>query len=322
MKRRRLIGLAVLGVCLLAGVVVVRRGMRDPLYQGKTIKTWALQIIASDAETHARSVALFRTMGTNAVPGLIRLLESRDPMWCKALWRATMNLSPKLRVRLLRHTRGAEQELDHQAAARALQLIGPDAKAAVPALARVLHGQERVARWDAAYALASIGKDAVPALVAALNDQDPEARTAAITALLHIGPGAEAAIPALFARLQDDNPGVRLQASEALSAIGPAAGQVLIHAIERERGIVQQRAAKVLMSMMFARRAAEPALLKMASDEDPLSRAQAIETLAGLHLSDARVKATITAALNDPAPEVRTAATQALHDLGVGAASK
>ena len=152
MKRRLLIGLAVLGVCLLAGVLAIRRSRPDPIYQGKTIKAWAMQLFSPNAGVREEATTFFRGMGTNAVPGLITLLESRDPIWRKLLWADTPKLPRRLHFQMVRHSRVPEQGTVHQAAAMALTIIGPDAKAAVPALGRVLRSGEREARWAAAAA--------------------------------------------------------------------------------------------------------------------------------------------------------------------------
>ena len=312
MKRRLLIGLAVLGVCALAWLVAIRRNRADTLYHGKPLKGWALQLYAPGPEVREQAAAVFRAMGANAVPGLIQLLDSRDPFWRKQLWRVGLSLPSGFRPGLLRHSPVPQDETVHQAAAMALKIIGPDAKAAIPTLARALRSKDRAARWAVASAMASIGKDSVPALIDALSDRDPEVRAAAIAGLDMLGPGAQAAVPVLFERLQDENADVRLRAGNALSAIGPAAAPILINAVMREKGIVRQGAAKVLMSMPSSRRAAEPALLEMLLDVDPSSRTQAIDTLAAIHAADQPAIAAMIAALKDPVPNVRLAAANAL----------
>jgi len=150
LKRRLFIGLAVVGVCVVAGLVVIRRSRADPLYHGKTIKAWATQLYAPGPEVREQAAAVFRALGTTAVPGLIKLLESRDPFWRKQLWRVGLSLPPRFRPWLLRHSPVPEEETIHQAAAMALQIIGPEAKPAIPALARMLCSKQREPRWDAA----------------------------------------------------------------------------------------------------------------------------------------------------------------------------
>jgi HEAT repeat protein len=236
LKRRLLIGLAAVGIGLLGGVAVMRRAKAEPRYNGQSLKVWAMQLYAPGPEVRNQATATIRALGTNGVPGLIELLESRDPFWRKQLWRAGLNLPPKLRPGLLRHSSVPEQEAVHQAAAMALRIIGPQAKSAIPALARALRRRESAARWEVAFALASTGADSVPALCEALSDRDPEVRAAAAAGLAMLGAEAQPAIPALFQRLQDENIQVRLRAENALAAIGPSAAQEMIKLVNHEQG--------------------------------------------------------------------------------------
>jgi hypothetical protein len=85
---------------------------------------------------------------------------------------------------------GSESSYDRFCAADALGWMGPEAKAAVPALAN------------------------------ALKDQDILVRAAAAEALGKMGPAAKAAVPALNEALQDDSEAVRRYAEYALEQIG------------------------------------------------------------------------------------------------------
>jgi hypothetical protein len=83
-------------------------------------------------------------------------------------------------------------------AAEALGRLGPEARAAVPALAAAASDPLPEVRWRAIWALGRIGPAAgaaVPVLRAALSD--PEVCWRAAEALGGIGPGAVAAVPDL-----------------------------------------------------------------------------------------------------------------------------
>jgi len=84
----------------------------------------------------------------------------------------------------------SESSYDRLCAADALGRMGPEAEAAVPALAH------------------------------ALKDQDILVRIAAAEALGKMGPAAKGAVPALNGALQDDNEAVRWYAEYALQQIG------------------------------------------------------------------------------------------------------
>ncbi len=83
------------------------------------------------------------------------------------------------------------------AAIDALQALGPQAHAAVPALVRVLDESRAWIGVAAMDALAAIGKEAVPALVQTFERGSAAARTRAVLILGNIGPDAQAALPVL-----------------------------------------------------------------------------------------------------------------------------
>ena len=93
---------------------------------------------------------------------------------------------------LIESTKDANPEVREEAA-NALNEMGPAAKAAVPALIRLLDDKAKGVRQDAALAFGAIGPD------------------------------AKASVPALIKLLDDKENGVRLNAAQALGAIGPAA---------------------------------------------------------------------------------------------------
>jgi hypothetical protein len=91
---------------------------------------------------------------------------------------------------------------DRAGAIKALGAIGPEAKAAVPALIECMKDEEL--RPMAILALGSMGPEAraaIPELIAALKDRDDRVRSRAAAALSRIGPEA---VPQLVAEVQED----------------------------------------------------------------------------------------------------------------------
>lgn len=120
-------------------------------------------------------------------------------------------------------------------AVQELRTRGPQAKAAVPALAQALHDNQMIS-WPAADALAAIGPDAapaIPALVEAIEREQGQGKRSetgsetpstfsglAGKALTGIGP---AAMPELLRLLAHDDRFVRMTAVSALGNLGPQA---------------------------------------------------------------------------------------------------
>jgi HEAT repeat protein len=313
-RRWGLLGLAVVGVGLLVWLAF-RRPSEGPLYQGKTIDAWASQLLAPGPEVRDQAASVFRGLGPAAVPRLIWMLEWHDPIWRKQVWSLALRLPPRLRFGLVRNSPVPQESAVHQKAAMAVTIIGPDARAAVPALGRALLHKEPENLWYFADALGTIGKDALPALTNALANPDYEIRSAAIYGLGKVGPAAQPAVPLLVQTLKDEKADVRDRAVQALLAIGPPAVPALVQAVEQDRGPVRQGAARALMSPLVSWRAVEPALLAMLQDEDPASRQQALQTLGAVRARDEPAILAIAAALKDPVPEVRVAAAKALGEV-------
>ncbi len=109
----------------------------------------------------------------------------------------------------------------------------PPAREAVPALVQTMkeglkdpdaHVDRRPFVAEVLGWMGPEARAAVPALIEGLGrDKDTIFREACIRALEGIGPAAKDAVPALRQALQDDNPGVRSLARSALKKIDPAA---------------------------------------------------------------------------------------------------
>jgi HEAT repeat protein len=191
------------------------------LYDGKTIRSWAMLVAAPDPKVRDEVRSEFKRLGSNAVPVLIQMVEEKDPAFRTGIWSTVPRLPSSLRRVLLRSVAWTNALEVRVAAARSLAIIGPEAYAAVPVLEHALHDRELRVRLEAATTLGRIGRESVPALMRGLEDTDPEIRHAAAYGLGEVGLDAQPAIPLLTQALQDTNQQVRASAAYSLMLIQP-----------------------------------------------------------------------------------------------------
>jgi HEAT repeat protein len=161
----------------------------------------------------------------------IELLKSRDSYQRRQAADALLALGPQAKAAvpaLALALKDADRTV-RELAALALRRLGPHAKGVVPALVEVLRqDKDEFVRWKAAFALRHVGLEAkiVPDLLEACKDVLGNVRWEAQGALRQIGPGPEgkAAVPALIKALEDEKWPVRAMAAECLGRVGPEAG--------------------------------------------------------------------------------------------------
>ena len=268
-------GATVLGVCIYIC------GPRDLVYPLRSYQTWLRDVQnGSDADLAWRAAVMLRKAGTNVIPAVLAELTYRESPSTARLrhWADGLPLlrkpGPTDLATGLPSTPGvvwvhlASADERHMRGIRATQILGPEAKAAVPLLSGFFMGPET--RDMAAAALAAIGPLAVPFLrqsltnrdaklrsmaaaalgwmeseaatatldlLLALRDPDESVRCTAIAALGSIRTNPAVVVPALISRLQEESRDFnRVQAADALGRNGPeakAAFQPLLRVAEK-----------------------------------------------------------------------------------------
>jgi HEAT repeat protein len=159
-----------------------------------------------------------------AVPALIDALQDKS---------SAVALMAAMALAQIDSTRGGAavkllaDSLDKPGAVLALANLGPNARAAVPALIAALRPRKTNADPDsirlyARLALARIGKPAVPALIEALKDKREGVAPQAAEALGWVLPPPKEAVPALCMAIQNDRAHAAAYAN-ALGQLGPPA---------------------------------------------------------------------------------------------------
>ena len=201
-----------------------------------------------------------------------------------------------------------EMVVAHSLTALAVLSVPAEALPRLVALSRLKPHNERAAK-----AIAAIDDPAARnGLTALLDDNDPVVRRAAAAALGKLKDPR--VVPLLYARLNDPDAEMRWQAMNDLKMTpGPEALQALLLATANEDG----KMARMAENALRTRREAAPAqaLLGMLGHPQARVRKNVALVLAN-GPEDPAVEDAMLSALNDPAPEVRYAAGQALAQVG------
>jgi HEAT repeat protein len=198
----------------------------------------AIKLSDQEPEYHRKKIlTTLEQIGPGAVEAVPRLIEWL-PEHPQAL-RVLGKIAPDARdaVPALEKVYGKEPGYAKTWAAFGLVKITGRTEPYVPELARVLRESKAPdQRFDATEALAELGPDAraaLPALLLMLRDKSPpgfplrDTRSQAARALGHLGPAARDAVPDLIDMVQNSYYGAQGIAVEALGSIGPDAREAI-----------------------------------------------------------------------------------------------
>lgn len=308
-QRRAWILVATLAVSALVLWLVTRRHAENLVYKGKSLNAWAVQLITNDATVRAQAEDAFRSLGTNAVPGLTRLVQTPDAFLRRQVWVISLRTPKPIRKVLIKHVRPPTEMQTRVAAARALQIIGPDAIAAAPVLGRLLRTDaSQSVHWEAARALAAIGPPALVELTNAAFSSDPNVRYAAINCLASAGLQSEPAVGVVVKALQDPDAGVRLAAINSLATFGTNAFLYLAEALSSDKPSTRREAAQAMACLHVEHQQQVTLLWPLLSDSDASCRAQAVRSIGAAGFPNQKTMRGIAGLLDDQDQEVRLVA--------------
>jgi HEAT repeat protein len=193
----------------------------EPSYGGLTLSEW-LEVhsgISSSSKTSAQAEDAIRHIGTEAVPYFIKWIQSEPSEWATRLEK-TRNI---VKVFTFPDSRRMIQLRERPSyAVEGFKILGPQAKAAIPALTNFLNGSGPNTR-SAMFALAYIGKDSLPSLMPCLTNQPARIRLYAVESMPLLGTNARPAVPTLLKALNDPDTRVRMRVTNTLRQIAPEA---------------------------------------------------------------------------------------------------
>lgn len=202
----------------------------EPVYAGKSLSGWLYQAFWTGGPTTETTTAI-RSMGTNALPTLLRLLQTKDDR----LRHAIVTLVRRPSRDLFRVNSASDC---HRMGTWGFDALGPTGKPAVPSLVSLLKDHDEDVRSTAAYCLGVIGpgaQEVVPALTQCLSNAVGTGSGSILkerlaTALGRMGPAAQQAIPILTVVTADSIWYARNAAKAALVKIR---GESIIPLIDR-----------------------------------------------------------------------------------------
>ena len=176
----------------------------QPRYGWRSLDSWVMDFRLMEGPGHEKAKDAVRQMGTNALPKLIEMLHSKDPVWKVKI----QEWIPKYRFQ--------PASVKHWRATTALEALGP---AIIPSL---LEGPDISVVQDA---IIRIGEKGILPLETALTNVNPAVRTKAASALGWLGTDGEPGIPALIKALEDPDKEVRRAVTNALLEIDMEAAE-------------------------------------------------------------------------------------------------
>jgi len=206
--------------------IMVRSSRGGPTYKGKTVVAWTEEGTVPEEVINA--------FGADATPYLVAAWQRTPSDFNKAAWVLWGKLPASWRWRLRRwgpvDVPGASSR-----AAEWLRALGPDARAAVPALAEAaLRHPDRFQRSFAINTLGLVGlgnHDALQTLAGLLNDPDDVVKDAATLAIVPFGTNGITAMPDLI-KIVKSRP-KPFNALLTLAFLGPDAREAVPVILER-----------------------------------------------------------------------------------------
>jgi HEAT repeat protein len=213
-KRRKRIILLACGILAFALVwALLARREPDPSYQGRTLSQW-LDRIQQSADGTIWAETVIRAIGTNAIPTCLKWISYE----ASPLRNKFTALAERLPTDLTPHFLFIAQERAHRAAA-VFEILGPEARAAIPELTRLTQTSSDPERADRCiHVLSHLGPEAVPSLLTLVTNNQAATRRFAIVQVHSLGTNA---VPVLLPLLTDPDPALRFLATNALLQIAP-----------------------------------------------------------------------------------------------------
>jgi HEAT repeat protein len=303
------------GVALAGWVWFEYYRFREPVYQGRFLSLWMLDLNSPDARTRQQAEAVIRGVDEKAIPTLAWALAHRDPLLKRPLAALEGHLPRFVTSPLHRAIRPYDALMLRRAAAHALNLVNPPPLAALPALASALRDADHRVWSNAAAVLAKLGPAGAAVLVQALGQDDDELQRHALSVLDLRRMDTNAAVPALLALLAHGRGLTPMAAGQALNTLGPAAIPHLLGLLATGDEDGRFLASQALIELGSKDFNALVAMIEALPRQTPVVRRELAQGLSQMHPFTRRAAWGLAKALQDSDHEVRLAAAAGLRQV-------
>jgi hypothetical protein len=286
-KMRRLIPIALGLFAAIVLTIAIWPGEREPEYQGKKLSEWLKRYRSGGRERDEAAEAV-RQIGSRAVPCLLSWMDNGDlPAWKLRLFRLTAAHPRIITSRLFRKVMQLpNSDRNAFAAYQGFEILGPEAKAAIPALIRLTNDSASPGKAHRALlALDAIGKDALPALLSALANEGQGNRRDIVYCIRdmgYLGTNAEPCVRVLAQCIKGADQPVAVASAAALGTFR-ASPEIAIPALREashSTNAYLRRSAVIAIGQFGDRaRSAIPDLLEAMNDLDSTVRFAATDAL-------------------------------------------
>ena len=318
MKRKLVIAASITLLLAIAAALLIRdeQQFRSATHNGKTAKEWAGELYLNyNPRTTNAATEAFIVMGSNAVPALRALINSRAPIYEKTFLQQARRIPIAARQYLFQKLKPGRSLEYRIGAVRAIGVIGETAVEALPELVTAISETNSQIRWAAAQAISSLGPQAISALTNLLTDTNTDVRHSAIYGLGEAGTNALPAAPALILATLDTNQHIRASTYYSLSRIGRSALPMAVEMAATHTNDTIRDAAFHSLIVLLPNPIRVPQSLLVASTNTAEIRRLAIIALSRSRITNSYAMKLFQTATNDEDATVRDAATLALERL-------
>ena len=255
------------------------------------------------------------------VEDLIGELGSDDKVKRREAARSLALLGPAARAAVPALIKGLDDEEEQVFfwSVTALAKIGPDAHEATPELIKRLKRSERRYKDQVhvriVHALTQIGTAAVHELIGALSSEHRSVRLGGVRVLGNLGFASREAAPRLFDLLADDSESVRFSAGSALGRIGDVAYPQIMQGLSAESALVRTAAAHAVVWIPANSRPAIHLAKRLAKETDNETKVAGLNALTRIGFDGERLLGLLLPSLDSEEPRLRQEALSGILSL-------